>query len=303
MLKQQRIVITGGGGFIGSFLTEKLVRRGFKNIVVMDKNPRPQIGVHYVKCDVFTDQAILREQIRARDVIIHLACSTTPGLSETNYVKDAEENIVGTLKLLEICKNKKIKKFIFASSGGTIYGNRYGACKESDEIHPINFYGTIKLVIEEYLYVHKHLYDIPYVIARISNPYCRKTLDRKKLGAIDTFLHQAIKGKPIFIWGDGENVRDYVHIDDVTDFFLLAIEKKSLQGIYNVGTGKGTTLNQILSLIGDILGYDLKPKYKPAREVDVRFNVLNIQKVKKEGWQPKYTLSKGLRVLYQKLNS
>ena len=269
----------------------------------MDNDPQPKIGADYVKCDVFKDWSIVRKQIKTGDLVVHLAYSFTTSISGIDRIKDAEKNIIGTLKFLEICKDRKIKKIIFASSGGTIYGNHDRKCRESDETYPINFYGITKLAIEKYLHVYEHLYDIPYVVVRISNPYGRKTLSQKKLGAIDVFLREAIRGKPILIWGDGKNTRDYIFIDDVTDFFLLAIEKETLRGIYNVGTGKGTSLNQILLLIGDILGHDLKPKYKPAREEDVKHNVLNIRKAKDAMWQPKYTLTRGLRVLYREFNS
>lgn len=301
MSKKQRVVITGGSGFVGSFLIEKLLKRGFKNILVIDKNPTKKSGVKCIRGDIFSNQSFFERYIKAGDTIIHLACSVTPSNSVENHIKDAEKNIVGTLELLEICKDRKIKKIIFASSGGAIYGNRYHPNKETDETDPINFYGAIKLAIEKYLYTYKHLYNIPYVAVRISNPYGRKILSKEKIGAIDVFLREAIEKKPIHIWGDGENVRDYIHIDDVTDFFVHAIEKDSIQGIYNIGTGKGTTLKQVLLLMNSKLGLKVRPKYRSARNVDVRFNVLNIKKAKKTGWRPKYTLIEGLKSLHRSL--
>ena len=154
MLKRQRIVITGGSGFIGSFLVEELIKKKFKNIVVMDNDPQPKIGADYVKCDVFKDWSIVRKQIKTGDLVVHLAYSFTTSISGIDRIKDAEKNIIGTLKFLEICKDRKIKKIIFASSGGTIYGNHDRKCRESDETYPINFYGITKLAIEKYFHLY-----------------------------------------------------------------------------------------------------------------------------------------------------
>ena len=298
--KPQRIVITGGSGFVGSFLIDRLIKEEFKNIVVLDRGSKPRKGAKFIKCDVFKNEAILKKNIHRNDIVIHFACSTIPGTSEANPVKDAEKNITGTLKLIEICKNKGIKKFLFASSGGAIYGNSSRAVHvETDPTNPQSFYGVIKLVIEKYLAVYKHLYKLSYVALRVSNLYGRKTLPNENIGAVDVFLQRAIEREPIVIWGDGENVRDYIHIEDLIDFLFLAIQKDAIQGVYNIGTGCGTSLNKIIKTINN-LGVKIEPKYMPARGVDVRHNVLDISKARKTGWRPKYSLLKGMRELYQK---
>lgn len=302
MKKTERIVITGGSGFIGSFLVDRLIRDGFSNVVVLERTPAPHTSVTHHTCNVFRDTDLLNTYIHEGDTVVHLACTTMPSTSELNRVKDAEENISGTLRLLDICKEKKIKKFIFASSGGTVYGNSSQRhYSEEDSTHPENSYGAIKLTIENYLGVYNHLYNLKYVTLRIANPYGRKKLVSTQLGAVDIFLRHAMENQKITIWGDGETIRDYIHIDDVVDFLITSIEKEEVEGIYNVGTGIGTSLNRIIEEIQKVLRRPVNPEYKTERKVDVKRNVLNIQKAKKTGWVPKYTLSKGIHTLYKEI--
>lgn len=302
MKKNRRIIITGGSGFIGSFLVEKLIAKGFTNVIVQDKNPQPQPGGTFVQCDVFRDVALLKKYITEGSVVIHLACTTMPSVCENDTMTDAEKNIAGTLHLLNVCRDQKIGKFIFGSSGGTVYGNSgKKRNKEKDSTNPENSYGAIKLAIEKYLGVYQHLYGMKHVILRIANPYGRKRITHMKIGAVDIFLRQAMERKELVVWGDGKNVRDYIHIDDVIDFFIASIEKKEIEGIYNIGTGRGTSINQILNQISAILKHPVEVKYKDARGVDVRCNVLDIKKAKKTGWRPKYTVSKGIRAVYREI--
>lgn len=295
-----KIIVTGGNGFIGSFLVEKLADTGH-NVVVLDKNPCSPHGhrAEFRTCNVFFDS--LDEHIEEGDIVVHLACSTIPGTSAENPARDAEENIVGTIRLLDVCRKRNIKKFIFPSSGGAIYGHCDKPHTESDETDPQSFYGVIKLAIEKYLSVYEHQYGMKYATLRISNPYGRKILSNKKFGAVDVFLHHALYNKPITVWGDGENVRDYIHIQDVISFLVSAIEKESIQGTYNVGTGHGTSLNKLVSMIRDITGNNIPVTYLPARGVDVPNNILDITKAIATGWQPTHSLSESLRALTEEV--
>jgi UDP-glucose 4-epimerase len=300
--KDQRIVITGGSGFIGSFLVEKLIKQGFSNVIVLDKTPKAQTGATYLTCDVFWDSHLIEEYIKKDDIVVHLACTTIPSTSEVNRSRGAEDNIVGSLRLLEVCKKKEIKKFIFASSGGTVYGNSgRKPHTEEDATHPENSYGAIKVALENYLGVYKHLHGMKHVILRIANPYGRKQLVNTKLGVVDIFLRHAMEDKKIVIYGDGKTVRDYIHINDVTDFLVQAIVEKNVEGIYNVGTGVGTSLNQIVREISTLLGRPIEPEFKPKRGVDVKHSVLDIHKARKTGWRPKYDVFKGIRAVHKEI--
>ena len=299
--KKQRLVITGGNGFIGSFLVEQLLNLGYKNIISLNRSVRknnPKIKT--VVCDISKNEKILSKFINKEDVVIHMACSTIPGTSEANKIKGVEENIIGSLKLLEICREKNINKFIFMSSGGAIYGdNGQKAFKESDLVNPKSLYGVIKVTVEKYIGVYEHLHKMKSVIIRASNPYGRKIIKTDKLGVVDIFLKKALDNEVIQIWGDGKNIRDYIHIDDLIDFLILAIEKDSLTGIYNIGTGVGISLNEIIRLIEKVIERKVQVIYSSQREVDVLYNVLNIEKAKAVGWKPKYNLSDGIRKLIE----
>lgn len=299
--KQQRIVITGGGGFIGSFLVERLLTLGYKNIVVLGRSKKIQSsGVEYRVCDINRDKPALNRLIRDGDIIIHLASSTMPAISEIDRIKDIKENVFGSLNLLEICGEKKIKKFIFISSGGTVYGgdkkqNVKQKFKESDNTDPKNSYGVIKISIEKYIGVFHHLYNLNHAILRVSNPYGRKFLKNRQLGVIDVFVDQAKNNETITIRGDGSNIRDYIHIDDVIDFLVMAIENKNISGIFNVGTGVGTSLRDVIKIIEQAAGKKVRVKYRKKRNADVSHNILDITKAKKTGWGPKHILSEDVK--------
>lgn len=297
---RQRIVITGGKGFIGSFLIERLLALGYEEVVSLDRSferiEKPKIN--YVPCDVGRHTQIMFEQIRKGDIVIHLACSTFPSISEIDRIKGAQENIIGSINLLEVCRKKGVEKFIFPSSGGTIYGDTYvRPFVESDPTNPKNSYAAMKVAVESFIGVYEHLHRLPSVIMRISNPYGRRFLTTHQLGAIDVFFHQARTEQAITIWGDGEQVRDYIYISDVIDFLILAIEKKSVSGVYNIGTGIGTNLKQVVQLIGETLGGKIPVSYKEQRNIDVPYSVLNIEKARGVGWAPKFELSCGIKKL------
>jgi len=301
--KRQRIIITGGNGFIGTFITEKLLANGYENITVLDISHNQTISkVKNILCDI-SDKKILSEIIKKDDIVIHLACSCMPGISEINIKKDIEEYLIGTIALLDICTQKKIKKIIYLSSGGTVYGDKSKkSSKETDPTLPKNFYGSLKLSIEKYLEVYGYLYGLRYDILRLSNPYGRKNVSTKPQGVIDIFLEKILKDKVIELWGNGDIIRDYIHIDDVTDFIFQEINGDSPSGIYNLGTGKGATLNEIISTIEGVTGKKARIKKLPLRKIDIAHNVLDIQKARATGWTPKITLKKGIKDLYLKKN-
>lgn len=289
MSKKRRIIITGGNGFIGTALREKLAARGYSSVI----SPNTRLS----------NRSAFTKILQKNDIVVHLACSSTPAISERNPQKDVEENLLGTLYLLDACREKNIRKFIFASSGGTVYGNiARKPSKESDPTEPKNSHGVLKLAIEKYIGVYKNLCGMDFAILRIGNPYGRKKIRATPHGAVDVFLQKILAGKPIEIWGDGRVVRDYIHIDDVTDFILRAIEHTSVSGVYNVGTGKGTSLNALVKTIERATKKKSRLIHRPQRGFDLSYNVLAIKKARATGWKPRYTLSNGLRNLLATLS-
>jgi len=292
---KNRIIITGGSGFIGSHLIEALKKNGYKNLVVIDKNKPTDKNISFIKGD-FSANKILRNTIKNNDIIVHLACSTIPSTSEQNKEKDIMENVIGAVRLLENCRGKKLKNFIFLSSGGTVYGNISKPAKETDAAQPSNAHGLMKYLIEKYIEIHHRLYGLNYTIVRASNPYGRKVVGGIKQGVIDVLLKKTTDNQLIEIWGDGKVVRDYFHIDDLTALLVKIIKKPALNQTINVGSGHGISINNLLKIIKKITGKKLKIKYLPGRGFDLPYNILNINKAKKlYGWRPKIGLEDGIK--------
>jgi len=292
---KNRIIITGGSGFIGSHLIEALKKNGYKNLVVIDKNKPTDKNISFIKGD-FSANKILRNTIKNNDIIVHLACSTIPSTSEQNKEKDIMENVIGAVRLLENCRGKKLKNFIFLSSGGTVYGKINRPAEETDAPQPINAHGLMKYLIEKYIEIHAQLYGLNYTIVRASNPYGRKVVGGIKQGVIDVLLKKTTDNQLIEIWGDGKVVRDYFHIDDLTALLVKIIKKPALNQTINVGSGHGISINNLLKIIKKITGKKLKIKYLPGRGFDLPYNILNINKAKKlYGWRPKIGLEDGIK--------
>jgi len=299
--KKQRIIITGGGGFIGSSLAKELDQKGYSNVLKIDKFPSVNgADKKYAICDI-SDVEKLQNIIQKGDVIIHLASSIIPATSEANIKKDIEENLLGTISLLEVCRAKKIKKFIYLSSGGTVYGNTdKKKSKETDVTNPKGFYGVLKLSIEKYLEVYGHIYGMKYTIIRLGNAFGRKDTGNKNVWAVDNFLQKILNNEACVINGDGNIVRDYIYIDDVTNFITRVISDDNINGIINLGTGKGTSVNEIISTIEKVSGKKALVKHSKGKKADVPYNVLDISKLKALGWKPQYDLKKAIEDLCTK---
>ncbi len=300
-LRKNRIVITGASGFIGSNLVKKLLENGYKNLLAIDLNKSSILPIDTMIGN-FSDRKLLNKAIKKDDIVIHLACSTVPSLSEKNKEKDIEDNVMGTSKLLKICAEKKIKKFIFFSSGGTIYGEQNQPVNEKTKTSPINSHGQMKLMIENNIKKFNQRHNLNYIIIRLSNPYGRKIENHKNQGLIDIFLKKIINHETLEIWGDGKIIRDYIHIDDLSNSILKLIKKDINNEILNVGTGVGTSINEAIDIIQKISKQKIKVKYLQKRNFDISYNVLDIKKAKTIlNWKPTIDLKKGIEKIYNKL--
>lgn len=301
-----RCLVLGGCGFIGSHLVDHLLAHGYR-VKVFDKlkvntdNVQPNLkNIELVRGD-FANQEDFKRAVHNTDYIFHLIGTTLPQSATQNPIYDLESNVISTIHLLEIAKGAGVKKIIFASSGGTIYGiPRQNPIPEEHETHPICAYGISKLVIEKYLHLYYHLYGLPYVSLRIANAYGERQDPKGAQGVIAVFLGKIIQGQPIQIWGDGRVVRDYVHARDIVAAFLRAMEREQKEArIFNIGSGQGISLNELVDLIKKNLGIDFPVQYSKARRIDVPVNVLNISLARKKlHWEPQISLGAGVRQVF-----
>ncbi len=290
--------MVGGGGFIGTHLVERLVERG-DPVRVYNRSPNRfralPVGAEYVEGEL-GNHGLIRESVEGMQTVFHLASNTLPKTSNDDPIYDVRSNLVDTLQLLEACVEAGVGKVVFASSGGTVYGPPETVpIAEDHPNNPISSYGIVKLAIEKYLGLFHHLYGLDYASLRISNPYGPYQDPAGQQGAIGVFLHRILTGQPISIWGDGGVVRDYLYISDLVDAMELAAETETERKVFNVGYGRGASLNELLDTIAGVVGERSEVEYLPARALDVPVSVLDITRARGDlGWAPKTNLVEGI---------
>lgn len=296
-----KALVIGGNGFIGTNLVAALKARGVC-VRVFDRYPNkfiePDDNVEYVMGDLGNHGA-LEQIVQGMDWVFHLAYTTLPKTSNDDPIYDVRSNLIDTIQLLQECNKHNIRKFIFVSSGGTVYGvPKSLPIKEDHVTEPICSYGITKLAIEKYLHLFYHLYKLDYVALRLSNPYGEWQNPNAKQGAISVFIGRVARGEPIYIWGDGEIVRDYLYIQDAVDALIKAARYDSTDDeprIFNIGSGKGCSLNQLVKVIQATVDAPVKVEYQPARDLDVPENVLDISLAQRKlNWHPTIDLNEGI---------
>ena len=242
------------------------------------------------------NEAEVAEAIKGCDVCYHLVSTTLPKSSNADPVYDIESNVVATVKLLNQLVKSGVRKIVFTSSGGTIYGNPVSIpIQESHPTNPVCAYGISKLAIEKYLGLFKQLHGLEYSVLRLANPFGERQRTHASQGAVAVFLGKILRGEPIEIWGDGSIVRDYIDISDVVDALLLAMEKTSDQHVFNIGSGHGHSLNELIRAIEKVTGRTADCRYLPSRAFDTSSNVLcNTLANQCLGWSPKVRFEEGL---------
>lgn len=294
-------LVLGGKGFIGSHLVDALAAKGHAVRVLDRPNlaplspPAVAAKVKWIDGD-FTSETDIRDALAGCDVCFHLVSTTLPKSSNADPVFDVETNVMGTLRLLTHAVKAGVKKVVFVSSGGTVYGvPKIVPIDETHPTDPISSYGITKLAIEKYLHLFHELHGLEYVTLRVSNPYGERQRTRASQGAIAIFLGKVLRGETVDIWGDGETLRDYVYIGDVAEALIMAAGHAGATRTFNIGSGVGLSINQLLSDIEHATGLKSKRNYAPARGFDVPRSVLAIDRAKKElGWQPRTNFTEGL---------
>lgn len=295
-----KYILFGGSGFIGTHLATALAKK--HEVTIVGRAPSfnlPNVNykqLDFVQCHDFTDC------IKKADVIIHLVSTIIPSEDLSHINQEISSNVFPTTILLENAA-KLGKTVIFVSSGGTVYGENSKPNTELSATNPICNYGVSKLFIEKYLALFHHFYDMDYRIIRLANPYSEEIHHGKKQGIIPIIIDNIVNNQPITIWGD-KQIRDYIHIDDAIDGISAILNYTGSERIFNLGTGVGYTVNDIIDLAEKKLKKTAQVQYQSARKCDVKNNILDISLIQQEtSWSPKITLEQGIdRVIKNKLN-
>jgi UDP-glucose 4-epimerase len=298
----QHHLILGGNGFVGRHVALLLARTGHCVTIVSRTPPAFSFPTEVASCIVQKELELASadwdDLVTGVDVVHHYAWGSTPASANANPTGDLLINVTATLGLLESLKRRGGGRVVFSSSGGTVYGTLKRAPVSEDALlAPINAYGAGKATAEIYLKLYRALYDLDCRIARIANPYGAGQNVRRGVGAVNTFLHHALTGQPIVMWGDGEVIRDYIHISDVASCLvtLACAPLSDVDFVFNVGTGIGTNLNKIVTNIETVLGHCIRVTRTPARSFDVPISVLAIERARHVlGWSPRISFSDGI---------
>jgi len=291
-----KILVTGGSGFVGSYLVRKLIELGHEvRVLELVKGDNP--NVEYIIGNL-TDDDIVDRATKGIDVVYHLAAQITENLSREQPKRDNEINVMGTITLLEGCRKNNIKRFIFASTAA-IYGiPKHDVIDEDHENHPVVQYGCSKLSAENYVRAYSAMYGIRYTILRFFNIYG----GTHGKGVINIFFKKAMAGENLTITGDGSQHRDFLYIDDAIEAYLRVLDKKAENQIFNIGSGRKTTIKELADKITEIVGSKSKVEHLPQRDVSPLYPVANYGRSRITiGFEPNVNLEEGLKLMFNKL--
>jgi UDP-glucose 4-epimerase len=293
-------VVLGGSGFLGKRLCRSLVQAGFR-VRSVSRSGRPKgqpepwwSEVEWVAAPIGTESSA--KALQHADYVFHLASTTLPSTSNADITYDLESNVVATVRILEAATSTHVRRLVFVSSGGTVYGMaQQNPIPESHPTDPICSYGIHKLTIEKYLQLFRSMASLDSIVLRVSNMYGECQDCDRPLGAVAHFTTRAVNGTPIEIWGDGTTTRDYIHVDDVVNALSKAASYEGAERLFNIGSSRGVPLNQLVEMLRQRLAKPVTVNYRPPRGFDVLENVLDINRARHElSWTPGVTLESGL---------
>lgn len=293
----KRVVILGAGGFIGINLAHTLAVEPCE-VICFDRFQHPHWPQN-ARAITGDFANMPRELLAVLDdaTVYHLVSSCRPSQTTEMAADEVVVDVVATLRYLEQTRARNIR-WVFVSSGGTVYGpNAPCPTTEDAPTNPICSYGLVKLTLEKYFALYKKLHGTDFVVARVSNPYGPWQDPLRGQGVIAALTYKALAGQAVEIWGDGENVRDYLYIDDAVRGLLELADSGESGEIYNLSSGKGSTINELINIINRTLGLQVNTNYADARISDVRKSILDSNKLRKlTGWNPKISLDDGIKV-------
>jgi UDP-glucose 4-epimerase len=292
----KKVIVTGGAGFIGSHLTDELIKDGYQVAIVdnLSSGRRENINkeVKFYRIDICDKDKILEVVTKENPLcIFHLAAQTDINKSATDPELDKKINIGGSINVIKAAEKNNVKNFIFASSAGVYGDSETLPAKETDPTNPPSVYGRSKLFVEKYL---KNQGKIKSAILRYSNVYGPRQNSKQEAGVVAIFTDKMINGKQPILYGDGSHTRDFIFVADVVEANIVAFEK-GLSGIFNVGTARETSINQLFDKLAELSKMDIKKKFGPEREEQKRSS-LDFSKLNKAaGWLPRYSVDDGLK--------
>ena len=295
------ILVTGGAGFIGSHVVDLYLEHGHRVVVVDDlstghrRNLNPR-AVFY-EADIRSPEMSAIFEREKPEIVNHHAAQMDVRRSVAEPVLDADVNILGSLNLLECARRGGVRRFVYISSGGAVYGEpEYLPCDEAHPINPICQYGASKHTVEHYLFLYRTLYGLDYAVLRYPNVYGPRQDPRGEAGVVAIFAGQMLTDQPVTINGDGEQVRDFVYVGDCAQASLQAMQGGNGAGIYNLGTGAGSSVNEVFRTLKALTNYRRDPIHGPAKLGETRRIFLDASRAANElGWHPKTGLEEGLR--------
>lgn len=302
-------LVLGGGGFLGAHLTASLLAAGH-SVRVLERPGRARpaelsanAGLDWQEGD-FSHAEDVRRALEGVDTVFHLISTTLPQSSNDDPAFDVRSNLLATLGLLEQLRAFPQVKLIFVSSGGTVYG--VPAAVPIPETHPTDptcSYGIVKLAIEKYLALYRILHGLDYRILRLANPYGPGQQATRAQGVVGVFLARIALGELIEVWGDGSVVRDYLYVGDVVTALMRAAEYDGETRIFNIGSGQGNSVREIIAAVEAATGKAAEVRYTPGRKFDIPVSVLDIARARAElDWSPRTGLAEGLRLTYAAFN-
>ena len=300
MADGKKVLVTGGAGFIGSHMVDRLLELEYEVVVIDDlstgkiKNLDSAAVFHHADITQSAMSEIFqREQ---PDLVFHMAAQTSVTQSTKDPIKDANTNILGTLRVIEASRRVGVEKIVYSCTGGALYGDPEAIpCVEESPLVPESPYGMSKCIAEEYLDFYYRLYRLNFTSLRYGNVYGPRQDPHGEAGVVSIFAQAMLKGKQPQIFGDGAQERDFVAVSDVVDANISAIHRGDGKSM-NIGTGETTTINRIFELLQDIIGYKWEPLHAPSRVGEVYRISLDSSKATRElGWAPKVGLKEGLQ--------
>jgi UDP-glucose 4-epimerase len=294
-----RALVLGSAGFIGRHVSRALVRDGWR-VRGFDRRPAGAWpGSEAIECrhGDFDDKRAVAAALEHCDTVFHLISTTLPETSNHSFDYDLASNVAPTLRFLDLAVRQGVRRVVFASSGGTVYGTPdVLPIPETHATEPRCAYGVHKLTIEKYLALYRVHAGLDYRVLRIANAFGEGQPLGRNQGAVVTFLDNAMRDEPLVIWGDGTTVRDYVHVEDVARAFSRAGEDTSPHTVFNIGTGTGVSLLRLVEVIESMLGRPVARRHVPCRRFDVGENVLDISRAAASlCWQPEISFTEGVR--------